>query len=86
MTSGELESYGEPGPGRWITIYASPTHTYATIAGLRWDTVGDAQGTGPTLARRTALSGGLRGPPPGRLLSAAAQLLSSTSAVLGFAR
>jgi soluble lytic murein transglycosylase-like protein len=47
LTSGELESYGEPGPGRWITIYASPTHTYAVIAGLRWDTVGDAQGTGP---------------------------------------
>ncbi len=47
LTSGELESYGDPGPGRWITIYASPTHTYAVIAGLRWDTVGDAQGTGP---------------------------------------
>ncbi|HWA54754.1 MAG TPA: lytic murein transglycosylase [Solirubrobacterales bacterium] len=47
LTSGQLESYGEPGPGRWITIYASPTHTYAEIAGLRWDTVGDAQGTGP---------------------------------------
>jgi membrane-bound lytic murein transglycosylase B len=47
LTSGELESYGEPGPGRWITIYASPTHAYAVIAGLRWDTVGDARGTGP---------------------------------------
>jgi soluble lytic murein transglycosylase-like protein/cell wall-associated NlpC family hydrolase len=47
LTSGALESYGEPGPGKWITIYASPTHTYAVIAGLRWDTVGDAQGTGP---------------------------------------
>jgi cell wall-associated NlpC family hydrolase len=47
MTSGELESYGEPGPGRWITIYASATHAYAEIAGLRWDTVGDAHGSGP---------------------------------------
>jgi membrane-bound lytic murein transglycosylase B len=47
LTSGSLESYGEPGPGRWITIYASATHAYAEIAGLRWDTVGDAQGTGP---------------------------------------
>jgi cell wall-associated NlpC family hydrolase/soluble lytic murein transglycosylase-like protein len=47
LTSGQLESYGEPGPGKWITIYASPTHTYAVIAGLRWDTVGDAEGTGP---------------------------------------
>ncbi len=47
LTSGSLESYGEPGPGRWITIYANATHTYAVIAGLRWDTVGDATGTGP---------------------------------------
>jgi len=47
LTSGALESYGEPGPGRWITIYANATHTYAVIAGLRWDTVGDAHGTGP---------------------------------------
>jgi membrane-bound lytic murein transglycosylase B len=47
LTSGSLESYGEPGPGKWITIYASATHTYAVIAGLRWDTVGDAHGTGP---------------------------------------
>jgi hypothetical protein len=45
--SGELESYGAPGPGRWITIYASATHAYAVIAGLRWDTVGDARGSGP---------------------------------------
>ncbi len=47
LTSGALETYGEPGPGRWITIYASATHTYMTVAGLRWDTVGDAEGTGP---------------------------------------
>jgi cell wall-associated NlpC family hydrolase len=47
LTSGALESYGEAGPGRWITIYASATHAYMTIAGLRWDTVGDASGTGP---------------------------------------
>jgi soluble lytic murein transglycosylase-like protein/cell wall-associated NlpC family hydrolase len=47
LTSGALESYGEPGPGKWITIYANATHTYVVIAGLRWDTVGDANGTGP---------------------------------------
>jgi len=47
LTSGALETYGEPGPGRWITIYASATHTYMEVAGLRWDTVGDAEGTGP---------------------------------------
>jgi membrane-bound lytic murein transglycosylase B len=47
LTSGALESYGEPGPGKWITIYANGEHTYMVIAGLRWDTVGDADGTGP---------------------------------------
>ena len=47
LTSGALESYGEPGPGKWITIYANATHTYMVVAGLRWDTVGDESGTGP---------------------------------------
>jgi membrane-bound lytic murein transglycosylase B len=47
LTSGALESYGEPGPGKWITIYADAEHTYMVIGGLRWDTVGDANGTGP---------------------------------------
>lgn len=47
LPSGSLESYGEPGPGRWITIYANAGHAYAVIAGLRWDTVGDEEGTGP---------------------------------------
>jgi hypothetical protein len=47
LTSGALESWGQPGSGRWVTVYANAGHTYAEIAGLRWDTVGDAQGTGP---------------------------------------
>ena len=47
LTSGQFMSYGIPGPGRWLTIYASSDHVYAVIAGLRWDTVGDARGSGP---------------------------------------
>ena len=47
LTSGELEGWGAPGPGKWITVYANAGHTFAEIAGLRWDTVGDEQGTGP---------------------------------------
>jgi cell wall-associated NlpC family hydrolase len=47
LASGALESWGAPGPGRWLTVYASATHAYAVIAGLRWDTVGDASGSGP---------------------------------------
>jgi peptidoglycan hydrolase-like protein with peptidoglycan-binding domain len=33
-------SYGEPGPGRWITIYANAGHVYMVVAGLRFDTSG----------------------------------------------
>jgi len=48
LTSGSLESYGEEGPGKWITIYANATHTYMTIAGLRFDTAGNPEGvSGP---------------------------------------
>ena len=48
LTSGSLESYGEAGPGEWITIYANATHTYMTIAGLRFDTAGNPEGvSGP---------------------------------------
>jgi cell wall-associated NlpC family hydrolase len=36
--SGALESFGEPGPGRWVTIYASADHVFVYVAGLRWDT------------------------------------------------
>jgi cell wall-associated NlpC family hydrolase len=39
-TSGDLMSYGEQGPGTWITIYANPDHVYMVVAGLRFDTSG----------------------------------------------
>lgn len=43
-TSGQLESWGEPGPGKWITIYANAGHVYmyVNIGGrwMRFDTVG----------------------------------------------
>jgi hypothetical protein len=36
--SGELESFGQPGLGQWVTIYANPDHVFMYVAGLRWDT------------------------------------------------
>jgi hypothetical protein len=42
MDSTELESYGQPGPGRYVTIYANAGHTFMYVAGLRLDTVEDA--------------------------------------------
>jgi cell wall-associated NlpC family hydrolase len=47
LPSGPMMSWGSPGPGRWITIYANAGHAYAVIAGLRWDTAGNTSGTGP---------------------------------------
>ena len=54
LTSGSLESFGEEGPGRWITIYANAAHTYMVVAGLRFDTAGDESGTGPRWHPTTA--------------------------------
>ena len=36
--SGTLESFGQPGVGRWVTLYASADHVFMYVAGLRWDT------------------------------------------------
>ncbi|HEX5308931.1 MAG TPA: hypothetical protein VFW38_07615 [Solirubrobacteraceae bacterium] len=37
--SGELASYGEPGPGRYVSIYANAAHAFMYVGGLRFDTV-----------------------------------------------
>jgi peptidoglycan hydrolase-like protein with peptidoglycan-binding domain len=34
-----LESYGDPGPGRFITIYANSEHAFMVVDGKRFDTV-----------------------------------------------
>jgi hypothetical protein len=51
LVSGQLASWGVPGPGTWITVFANRTHTYMYIAGLRYDTspLGESvnQGRGP---------------------------------------
>jgi Transglycosylase SLT domain len=43
-------SWGAPGPGRWVTIYASASpepHVFMTIAGLRLDTSHNGTDVGP---------------------------------------
>ena len=45
LDSGELMSYGARGRGRWITVYARPSHAFAVIRGRRFDTTGRS-GTG----------------------------------------
>jgi cell wall-associated NlpC family hydrolase len=39
-TSGELESWGVPGPGKYITVYANAGHTYMYVDGILYDTAG----------------------------------------------
>ncbi len=43
LDSTGFESWGEPGPGRWITVYANADHAYMVVAGWRFDTVALAE-------------------------------------------
>ena len=47
IPSGTLTAWGKKGKGKWITVYAHGGHTFAMIAGLRWDTSGNERGSGP---------------------------------------
>jgi peptidoglycan hydrolase-like protein with peptidoglycan-binding domain len=40
MASGGFTSWGDSGPGQWITLYANGGHIFMTVAGLRFDTSG----------------------------------------------
>ena len=42
-----LQTYGECGPGKWVTIYARAGHVFAEICGLRLDTTGMREEEGP---------------------------------------
>ena len=43
MVSGDFESWGDPGPGRWISVYANAGHVWMEVAGWRFDTVAQAE-------------------------------------------
>ena len=55
--SSALESYGAPGPGRSVTIYANAGHAFMTIDGRRFDTVALAE-TGTRWSSTTADTSG----------------------------
>jgi cell wall-associated NlpC family hydrolase len=44
LDSTGFESWGEPGPGTWITVYANAGHAFMVVAGWRFDTVALAEG------------------------------------------
>ena len=33
-------TWGDPGPGSWITVYSNPGHAFMAVAGIRFDTSG----------------------------------------------
>jgi hypothetical protein len=44
LDSTGFESWGDPGPGKWITVYANAGHAFMIIDGWRFDTVALAEG------------------------------------------
>jgi cell wall-associated NlpC family hydrolase len=53
VVSGQLEYWGDAGPGKWITVFANAGHTFMYVAGLRFDTVALAE-TGSRWSDRPA--------------------------------
>jgi cell wall-associated NlpC family hydrolase len=43
LASGPLMSWGEPGRGKWVTIYSHEGHVFMEVAGIRFDTSGARQ-------------------------------------------
>lgn len=64
MVSGDLAQWGDPGPGRWITVYANGGHTFMFVAGLRFDTGGlSASGSRWQASTRGTAGFAVRHPP-----------------------
>jgi cell wall-associated NlpC family hydrolase len=59
VVSGDLETWGDAGPGKWITVFANAGHTFMYVAGLRFDTVALAE-TGSRWSDRPANEPDLR--------------------------
>jgi cell wall-associated NlpC family hydrolase len=58
LVSGDLATWGEPGPGRWITIYANDGHTFMDVDGMWFDTAGRS---GPYASRWLVATPSLEG-------------------------
>jgi pilus assembly protein CpaE len=55
----QLEGYGDPSPGNWVTVYGSTQHAYIVIAGIAFDTADYGgpnipAGTGPRWRNSTS--------------------------------
>jgi cell wall-associated NlpC family hydrolase len=67
LDSRSFMRWGEPGKGKWITVYTNPGHAFIVIAGLRFDTGmrdrsvrGLAPGRGPRWAKKQRSTRGFK--------------------------
>lgn len=70
LSSGPLMSWGKPGKGQWVTVYANPGHAYLEVAGVRLDTsrAGDpGGGDGPRWRKPLKKSSGYKARHPNGL-------------------
>ena len=50
IDSNGMARFGDPGKGKWITVYGAPSHGYIVVAGLRFDT-SMTPGDGPSWSK-----------------------------------
>jgi peptidoglycan hydrolase-like protein with peptidoglycan-binding domain len=64
LSSGGFMTWGAPGRGRWVTIYANPGHVYMIVNGRRFDTTGrDESGSRWQSRSRSSAGYTVRHPP-----------------------
>jgi cell wall-associated NlpC family hydrolase len=64
LASGPMMTWGKPGKGKWVTMYANEGHAFMVVAGLRFDTSGRAErGTRWQAAGRSTAGFVARHPP-----------------------
>jgi hypothetical protein len=64
LDSTSFMSWGKPGPGKWVTIFANGGHAWMMVAGLRFDTSGlRVDGSRWTAQTRSTAGFVLRHPP-----------------------
>lgn len=65
QVSGQLEDWGDAGPGKWVTVYANQGHTFIKVAGIVFNTVHYAPtsppGSGPRWQPGSTVAAQIRG-------------------------
>ena len=65
LSSSGFMTWGSPGPGRWVTIYAAPHHMYMVVNGRRFDTTGRTESGSRWQWRERSAAGYVVRHPPG---------------------